>query len=251
MDGTETGESDRLCQRCGEPIINRGPQAKFCSHACLLAHQSERRKAERRRNRKPKYVGFCRQCGSLFRSTRRRKYCSDGCRRKAKYERNRNGTPPDRHPAVCPVCEIQFVTRRFNQTYCSPQCRWHALNKRRIDKTRRTDRPPFVSPQLAYRRAAAIRQKWSEGERKRRDKMVPEMPLYRLPPAISQAERVREHIRSNNVYGALAVASGWRRPGWLVEVVQRAWAAWQAGRRDGSEVQAGLEALRKHLKVNG
>jgi len=238
----------KTCLHCGQPIIGRKAGAKFCSARCCAAAHNRRQRQQKR----PLRERICPTCGQRFLPNQpHRKYCSPACQQRAKLERERKGPLPDKHKATCPVCDVEFVTKRWNQLYCSKQCRWYALNHRRINKMRRTNEEPRVSPQLIRRRAAAIRQKWDQGTRLRRGKRLPEMPLFKPPPPISQAERVREHLRSGNHYGALLVASGWKRPGWLAELVGKAWVAWQQGRRDGPEVAEGLEALRRHLGVGG
>jgi hypothetical protein len=75
------------------------------------------------------------------------------------------------------------------------------------------------------------------------------MPILKEQPKISQAERVRIHLRDGNTYGALKIAAGWRKLGEDREVIETAWAAFQNGDRDGEAVEAGLEALRVRLKV--
>jgi hypothetical protein len=125
----------------------------------------------------------------------------------------------------------------------------HVLNRRRTDKQRKTSNEVFMSLGMIQRRSVAIRQKWSEGERLRRDGLVPEMPILKEQPKISQAERVRIHLRDGTTYGALKIAAGWRKLGEDREVIETAWAAFQNGDRDGEAVEAGLEALRVRLKV--
>jgi len=75
----------------------------------------------------------------------------------------------------CAVCGAEFVTRRYSQLYCGRACRWYALNARRIDKQRKTDAEPRVSPALIARRTAAIREKWTLREiRTRKTSNAPE-----------------------------------------------------------------------------
>ena len=82
---------------------------------------------------------------------------------------------------------------------------------------------------------------------------MPEMPILKERPAISQAERVRDHLRTDNVYGCLLIASQWPRLGDIREAVTKAWEAYQRpeGFQDAPAViQEGLQALRERLGVD-
>ena len=241
------------CRFCGQPIIGRSPQARFCSHRCLLAHQSEARKRERQ---KRLVILTCQECGQGFKHRNAKpKFCSPACRlqnrrRKARVRSRSKGTPADQQERECPVCGLVFTTHRSMQLYCGQQCKTHALNRRRIDQQRKTDREPFVSPGLIRRRAEGIRQKWSEPVLADTvDDGRHHFPPPKPKPAISQAARVRSHLETGNAYGALKIAAGWRRLGQDREAVTKAWEAFQAGERDGLAVEAGLQALRVRLGV--
>jgi hypothetical protein len=82
----------------------------------------------------------------------------------------------DRQAKVCEVCGTPFVSRRSMQIYCSRKCCQYVQNKKQIDKRRKTEAPPRVSPELASRRAAAIRAGWSEETRILRRENVPLAP---------------------------------------------------------------------------
>lgn len=247
--------TNRKCQQCGVDISHRYGNAKFCSNECCLIAQSERRKAERKAVLLPLK---CRECGRLFYYRFARKlYCSVECKRKHKARESKRrgreaGVPCDNVEKECPVCGSTFTTNRAFQIYCSKQCRGHVLNGRRIDKQRKTNEETRVSPELVYRRAKAVRQHWTEGERLRHDGLVPEMPILPKPPAISQAERVRSHLETGNTYGALKISAGWPKLGDVRAEVETAWRAYQHPDLfddPGAVVRAGLAALKSYLKV--
>lgn len=103
----------------------------------------------------------CKRCGNPI--PRRKgggKWCSPRCRRAASRARPA-WQLADKQERVCPVCSQRFTSRRYSQLYCSRQCKWHALNARRINKLRKTVAKSRVSPQLAMRRAIALRPLWS------------------------------------------------------------------------------------------
>ena len=114
------------CQQCGQPIVGRSPQAKFCSHRCLLAHQSEARKRERQ---KRLVILTCQECGQGFKHRNAKpKFCSPACRlqnrrRKALVRSRSKGMPADRVERDCEVCGRRFTTTRYNGVYCSKQCK--------------------------------------------------------------------------------------------------------------------------------
>lgn len=177
-------------------------------------------------------------------------------RKRGMAKRRKLGIPADRQERVCPVCEVTFTSNRYSQIYCGKQCKAHVLNGRRIDKTRKADKDPFsISPELIYRRAAAVRQGWTDGERTAHDKLIPEMPLFKEPPTISQAARVKSHLQTGNDYGALKIAAGWkmRIPNEVGFAIGEAWQAYQSNRtgngQAGVVIGRGLAALREHLKV--
>jgi hypothetical protein len=116
-------------------------------------------------------VRLCQHCRRPIVGRRRdAKYCSARCNNRACESRagRRAGKPRDRVRRFCCVCGAEFVTKRFSQVYCGKPCKWWALNARRIDKRRRTDADPRVSPALIMRRTAAIRSKWTVTEIRRR-----------------------------------------------------------------------------------
>ena len=106
----------------------------------------------------------CEHCGEpLPKGSRRdKRYCNRRCgengRRAAK--RRAAGVPQDRQQRTCPVCGIDFTTRRSTQQYCGKPCQWFALNQRRIAKRRKSDRCNLPSVALILRRAEAVRSKW-------------------------------------------------------------------------------------------
>lgn len=107
----------------------------------------------------------CQRCGGPIPVARRRgtKFCCDRCcwaDKTARY-RERHGLKgrPDKVQRECVVCGAEFVSRRYSQIYCGLKCRQHVLNRRTIDKKRKTKQRPRLSQKLIYRRAAAIRAK--------------------------------------------------------------------------------------------
>lgn len=69
----------------------------------------------------------CAECGNSIHSKgigRPRRFCSDGCKRKAGNRRHRRALPPLRSSLerVCARCGAQFVSVRRNNVYCSPPC---------------------------------------------------------------------------------------------------------------------------------
>ena len=238
-------------------ILNRAPQAKFCSHVCTLAAQSAKRKIERKERLGNEHT--CPVCGEIYLAKHAlSKYCSAACRLVARRHRSLieardNDRLCDKQEKTCPVCESEFTTVRYSGVYCSKACLGHALNGRRIDKARKTDEEPRISPQLLLRRAAAVRQRWSDRTRREREHLVPEMPPIKEPPAISQAERVRSHLRTGNTFGALKIAAGWAKLGDDREWIIAAWDAFQNAENydePGAVIQAGLLVLRERLKVD-
>lgn len=115
---------------------------------------------------------LCKHCGGDIVGRRSdARYCSEKCqlaakrrRRYVKKERRRR----DHVKRFCVVCGAEFLSRRFSQIYCGPKCRTHALNARRIDRQRKTDGEPRVSPEMIQRRAAAIRARWDERQQRQR-----------------------------------------------------------------------------------
>ena len=101
---------------------------------------------------------ICQHCGGEI-PGRPKKFCSAKCRNGAKYQRVRPDVPRDNVPRVCVVCSQAFISRRYSQIYCGRKCKTYALNARRIEKQRKTQAEPQVSPALIQRRAAAIRQR--------------------------------------------------------------------------------------------
>ena len=119
-------------------------------------------------------VKTCPHCSTDFTGRRSNAvYCSARCQLLAKKRRQyyrlarAAGLPLDHVDRVCYGCEIIFRTVRWNQMYCSPKCKTYVLNGRRIDKQRKTDEEPRVSPALIQRRAAAIRTTWTDRQERR------------------------------------------------------------------------------------
>jgi hypothetical protein len=243
---------ERRCLHCGQPNT-RARHARYCTHECTLAAQSAARKLARTQA-KPR-PRCCRGCGVTFTATKhRQRYCTPDCRRKIRLDQQRLraraiGTAQDRTQRVCAVCDTAFVSRRYSQRYCSRGCAWYAGNARRIDKVRKTAEDRRVSPEMILKRAAAVRAKWTDGERRRHDKLLPVMPPIRPRPAISQAARVRSHLETGNHYGALRIASRWRRLGEHRAAIQAAWAAWQDPQHPdrAALIAEGIQALHRHL----
>ena len=166
----------------------------------------------------------------------------------------RLGLPADNQTMTCPVCETTFLSNRAHQKYCTKACQLHTLNKRRLEKQgRKSTREPFLAPKLILKRAKAVREKWSETERKTHDHLNPEMRIFPEKPVLSQAQRVRIHIQDDNKYGALKIASAWPKLGGIREAVETAWKAYQhpEGFENANElVEAGIEALAVYLKID-
>lgn len=76
------------CHNCGNPIIGRAGNARFCSHNCCLVNNDDRSKAARI---KAKPVRNCRWCKALITASRdgRAVYCCDDCRYQAGKKRDR------------------------------------------------------------------------------------------------------------------------------------------------------------------
>lgn len=73
----------------------------------------------------------CERCGTPFQPRPRRRFCSPGCKRRAKDSRRwaaRAGGPVDR---VCVVCGTDFSTLRPSAKYCGSRCSERAKYLRR------------------------------------------------------------------------------------------------------------------------
>ena len=99
---------EKTCPVCGKKFFTRKHNgARTCSRLCAT------------KIRKPaEVVSVCVFCGKEFKATRKAKYCSNECCKKAHYERNKV-----KH--VCVVCGKVYVTTEKTQC-CSPECA-HAL----------------------------------------------------------------------------------------------------------------------------
>ena len=108
----------KRCVECGAQFKASTGGKIYCSDKCRAEHR-KKELAERG----PKTVRLCKTCGAslagMFSSCR---YCSPGCREKAKKN-------PD--PArSCPVCGAKFTVKpHTRQKYCSPECRARASNE--------------------------------------------------------------------------------------------------------------------------
>lgn len=120
----------------------------------------------------------CARCGKQFLARKGTKFCGVRCSNATARERwrRRQGLPVDRQERVCQVCGATFTTRRAMQVNCSRKCGQFVRNKRLIDKRRKTDAPPRVSPVMIERRAAAIRAGWNQETRFERREAVPLAP---------------------------------------------------------------------------
>ncbi len=153
---------EMFCEWCGEPFIRKQrSRRRFCSYQCRGEAQYER---DRQRLGLPLYPP-CGWCGKPIIGRRRggKRFCSTRCRAASvnQRRRRREGRPPDRQEKRCAVCDVPFVSRRAMQIYCSRRCKQYAINRRWIDKRRKTNAPPRVSQEMISQRAAAIRPAWS------------------------------------------------------------------------------------------
>jgi predicted nucleic acid-binding Zn ribbon protein len=155
---------DRLCLVCGEPIPpGKKATARYCSKKC-----------NDRSRLKPKRKKACAVCGAKFYGRKSAKFCSQSCRSIVMSERHRRrkGKPLDKQERECDVCGRPFVTTRWHQLRCSPECKKYVANAKQIvakKKQRGTYRPhdPYtdpcpVTPRLIALRAAAIRERWGD-----------------------------------------------------------------------------------------
>lgn len=112
----------------------------------------------------------------------------------------------------CVVCSRPFASNKSNKVYCSPICR--RRNSHRVS-------PLTPSPEAALQVASA---------------------------ATDELARVRDHLRTGNIYGALKIASDWPRLGDIRHLVRNAWQAYRHPEwfEDSQQIIAtGLVALRR------
>lgn len=84
-DGKEVFE--RVCEICDSHFYTTDPRKKYCTTKCNEVAQNKKRKTTKLEYRS------CPQCGKRFQPKQKRgkgrSYCSEKCRRKASYERNK------------------------------------------------------------------------------------------------------------------------------------------------------------------
>lgn len=77
----------------------------------------------------------CRHCGGGFevdesnQYEKRKEYCSDICRSRARHKRKKDG--PTGYEKVCQECGKAYVAKRCDSVTCSPECNTER-NKRRV-----------------------------------------------------------------------------------------------------------------------
>lgn len=180
----------RTCRRCGQPIAAwKKRDAVFCSFKCRDRARHQRQTLARgatlraRRAAPPPPIErptkSCQRCGLEFVGRPGQKYCCKRCSNAAAVarQRRRRGRARHREQRACVVCGATYTSVRSHQRYCGRVCRTYSKNKNRIDKNRKTDADPHVSPELIARRAAVIRAQRLE---KKRDGGK---PLGQQPPS--------------------------------------------------------------------
>lgn len=99
------------CVQCGasfQRALKSVPRI-YCSRKCVQL-------ACYHRNKSPRPVQHCEQCGTEIASERSAKYCSRLCWSRAAAQR-RHGV------RTCPGCGVEFQNTRKNREYCSRKCR--------------------------------------------------------------------------------------------------------------------------------
>lgn len=89
-------------------------------------------------------VRHCEQCGAkISPESRRRKYCSDQCKDRAKYEKAKMAKKSEPQAVyVCQWCGKEFTSDRAGRKFCGHDCLHnymrdlHANNREKIDMTR-------------------------------------------------------------------------------------------------------------------
>ena len=124
----------------------------------------------------PKPHATCPICKRGFaQACKTQAYCSPRCRELAHGDRRRRKTdaPKDGVTRCCVICDLEFISRRWNQIYCCKACKFHVINQRRT--VRKTDREPFMSRALIDRRCKAIQQQRErDGKAKGQTKQQPQ-----------------------------------------------------------------------------
>ena len=124
----------RSCKRCGEFFEPRHGQQRYCSKACQIKYNNERRvlvQKQERAMRQPIEI-TCEQCGTTFETMHKNtKYCSIKCRRRVEAQAKEERKPL--HPINCQWCGTEFQPLSKIQKFCCKKCRIKAkINNEKV-----------------------------------------------------------------------------------------------------------------------
>jgi hypothetical protein len=133
----------RICEVCAESYRPTYSDQRTCGRVCGVEF---RRRFSRfgppRTNWPSCRVVFadCARCARVFVRRRHAKYCSPGCAREAKLERDRADRPANRiwTAGPCMECGSAFVGERRTMKFCSEVCAKRSMRRR--DKQKRSKR---------------------------------------------------------------------------------------------------------------
>lgn len=138
-----------ICVDCGE-VAGQSRRAGRRRLRCGKCRASHERTANRDRLARHTNTASCEACGNTFSFpgyTRRKRFCSDGCR----FSLAKSGK--NARPVPCPRCGTKFVKKRADQAYCSTQCRarvFSCLNCQSQFKPRNTRHAKYCSRECAF-----------------------------------------------------------------------------------------------------
>ena len=150
----------RVCP-CGfGNVWAKNRRASYCSKRCANRYWWRSMRDE---FPIPKPQTTCPTCKRAFsKALKTQAYCSPRCRELAHGDRRRRATarPKDGVTRCCETCGLEFVSRRWNQVFCSKPCKEHVVNKSYRDRKRGHEhqRDQAPSRSLIQRRMRAIQQ---------------------------------------------------------------------------------------------
>jgi hypothetical protein len=153
------------CGWCGNPVVNRGPQAKHCSSQCRIkySHEQQRKRNQSHRRAKglplPGDVVPCAnpQCFNAAIYAHVQAYCSDDCQRYVQSNKHWLGQGPSSRIYFypCPDCATPVLHRFRNGSHkVCPMCRVvrnQSINARKNHARRTTGPAPLSVFQIAKR----------------------------------------------------------------------------------------------------
>lgn len=178
----------RTCRHCGEPIIGRAANARYCSSLCKV-HAAYDRESSARGRKPSHHVRTCGFCGVEFlTSGGNHKFCSRECVIERQKERAKEHRRRAAKAREYESCGQPFKTPRSYKRFCSVRCRSRASylrtgRRRYCEKIAASDLPDGEKAERIQRivgpvevltedeiaaRTAAIRERWNGAERQRR-----------------------------------------------------------------------------------